>query len=160
MSNTELNFAELDDVLNASMEDLDDLPPVGVPPSGHYNLTTTFSIEELEDDKGNKRKVIFAKYIVDAINELKDPAEADDVKVGQEFREGFFLQKKDGTKNVFGIGNLKARLASYSERFGTSNIGELIQAVNQVAITATVVRKVNRKNEDQVNMQLKDVVLL
>jgi hypothetical protein len=159
-TNSELDLSEIDDILNANMEDLDDLPPIGVPPSGHYNLTVTFSIEDTEDDKGNKRKTIFAKYIVDAINELKVPEEESEVAIGQEFREGFYLKKKDGTPNKFGIGTLKARLGAYSERFGTSNIGELITAVNQVAITATIKRKVNRKDEDRFNMEIKDVVVL
>lgn len=159
-TNNGLDLSEVDDILNANMEDLDDLPPVGVPPSGHYNLTVTYSIEDTEDDKGNKRKTIFAKYVVDAINELKNDEDATDVAVGQEFREGFYLKKKDGTPNKFGIGTLKARLGAFSERFGTQNIGELIQAVNQIAISATIKRTVNRKDEDRFNMQIKDVVVL
>lgn len=150
-------FESIDDLFNASMDDLDDLPPIGVPPSGHYNLTVTFEVKEIGDDK---KQVVAADYVVDAINELKDEDERGEVAVGQTFSEFFHLTKKDGTKNLFGIGNLKARLAPHSERFGTKNIGELIQQVKQVAITATIKRTVNRKNEDQFNMQMKDIVLL
>ena len=155
--NNDVVFADIDDLLNASMDDLDDLPPIGVPPSGHYNLTVSFSIEEVGDDK---RKTIFARYIIDAINELKDEDDRSDVTLGQTFREGFYLTKKDGTPSKFGMGTLKARLAPHAARFNTTNIGELISQINQVAITATIKRTVNRKQEDQFNMQMKDIVLL
>jgi hypothetical protein len=154
---SDLQFENIDALLDASMDDLDDLPPVGVPPSGHYNLTATFGIKEIGEEK---KQVIAVDYIVDAINELKDEDERGDVIVGQQFTEFFHLTKKDGGKNTYGIGTLKQRLAPYSERFGETKIGELVKQVKQVAITASLVRKVNKKNEDQYNMQLKDVVLL
>lgn len=150
-------FDNIDDLLNASMDDLEDLPPQGVPPSGHYNLTVTFAVEKIGDDE---KDVVTASYVVDAINELKDEDERSEVAVGQQFKEFFHLTKKNGEKNTFGIGTLKQRLAPHAERFGTKNIGELINNVKQVAITATVQRRVNKKNEDQFNMQMKDIVLL
>ena len=159
MSESEITFDNVDDLLNASMDDLDDLPPVGVPPSGHYNLTMSMKIEEVGEGS-EKRKVIFANYIVDAINELKNEDERDEVLVGQQFREGFYLTKKNGEKNTFGIGTLKERLKPLAERFGTSNIGELVNQCNEIAITVSVKRTANRKQEDQWNMQLKDMVLL
>jgi hypothetical protein len=161
MSNADsgLNFGDIDELLNATMDDLDDLPPQGVPPSGHYNLTTTFAVESIGEGN-DKKQVVTAAYIVDSINELKDDEEKDEVAVGQQFKEFFHMTKKDGNRNTFGIGTLKQRLAPHAERFGTTNIGELINMVKQVAITASVKRTVNKKNEDQFNMQLKDIVLL
>lgn len=151
------NFADIDAILAAGMEDLDDLPPVGVPPTGHYNLTVSFEIRQVGDDK---RDLITAQYTVDAVNELKNPEEADEVQAGQAFSESFFLVKKDGTKNVYGIGTLKQRLAVFAERLGTTNIGQLIEGVKQLQIAASVKRKVNPRNEDNYNVQFKDVILL
>lgn len=153
----ELNFADIDSLLNASMDDLDDLPPIGVPPSGHYNLTVSFEIKQIGEDK---KDVVCATYIVDAVNELKNPEEADEVKEGQQFMEFFHMLKKNGEKNTYGIGTLKQRLAVFSERLGTTKIGELINGVKQMQIAATLKRKVNAKNEDQVNVSFQDVILL
>jgi hypothetical protein len=154
-----LDFGDIDELLNATMDDLDDLPPQGVPPSGHYNLTVTFGVETIGQDSV-KKQVVAATYVVDAINELKDEEEKNEVAVGQQFKEFFHMKKKDGTKNTFGIGTLKQRLAPHAERFGTQNIGELVTAVKQVSITASIKRTVNKMNEDQFNMQMKDIVLL
>lgn len=159
MSENSALFANLDALLDASMDDLDDLPPVGVPPTGHYNLTVTFGIKEIGEGE-SKKEVICAEYCVDAVNELKDEAEASEVAVGQKFMEFFHITKRDGTPNTFGIGKLKESLKPFVERAGTSNIRELINTVNQWAITAELKRKVNPKNEDQFNMSLKNVVLL
>jgi len=150
-------FDNLDALLDASMDDLDDLPPMGVPPSGHYNLDTTFSIETIGDEN---KEVIMAKYIVEAVNELKDPEDAAEVLPKQEFAEFFHITKKDGSVNTFGIGKLKQRLAPYVDRVGTKNIRELVNGVKNFHIAATVKRTQNRKNEDQYNVDIKDVVIL
>ena len=157
---TGLEFQDIDSLLAASMDDLDDLPPVGVPPSGHYNMTVSFDIETLHKGEKDEKQVIAASYLVDAINQVKTDEDASEVAVGQQFKEFFHLTKKDGTKNTFAIGNLKERLKPYAERFGTSQIGDLIQQVKQVSIAATVQRKQNKKNEDQYNVNIKDVVIL
>ena len=158
-TDTNLNpeLANLDFLLNAVMEDLPDLPPMGVPPSGHYNLEVTYSIETIGD---NNKQVICAKYKVLEVNELKDEMERSEVAPGQQFTEFHHVSKKDGTPNSFGIGKLKQRLAPFALQSGGSNIGELINWTKGIVIAATVKRTVNKKNEDQFNMDLKDVVVL
>ena len=150
-------FDNVDELFDASMDDLDDLPPQGVPPSGHYNFTVTFGTKEIGDDS---KEVPCCDYVVDDINELADPEEAGEVKVGQQFTEFFHLKTKKGEKNTFGIGTLKERLRPHAERAGTTNIGELMRDTKQVKIAATLKRRENRKQEGQYNMQLSDVVVL
>lgn len=157
MSKDQALFVDIEALLNASMDDLDDLPPVGTPPSGHYNLSLTMSIEEMGDDK---RQVIFANYVIDAINELKDESEAAEVAVGQKFREGFFILKKDGKVNEFGIGTLKERLKPMVAVYNTDKIGELVAQTKQVAIAASVKRTVNKKDPDNFNLSIKDMIVL
>ena len=157
MSTADLDLTSLDALLGAMMDDLDDLPPMGVPPSGHYNLTMTFDIKKVGDDN---KEVIAAEYTVDAINELKDEAERGDVAVGMKFTEFFHVKKKDGSTNTFGIGKLKQRLAPFASLTEDRSVGGVINAVKQIAVAATIKRTVNKKNEDQFNVDLKDIVVL
>lgn len=150
-------FDDIEALLDASMDDLDDLPPVGAPPSGHYNLTVSLNIEKIGDPE---KDVVVAEFVVDAINELKDEEERSEVAVGQQFKQFFHLTKKDGTANKFGVGSLKQLCGPFAERLGTKNMREIINGVKQMAITATIKRTVNRKNEDQFNLTVKDIVLL
>jgi hypothetical protein len=130
---------------------------MGVPPSGHYNLSITYSIDTVGDDN---KQVIKAEYEVLEINELKDEQERADVAVGQKFTEFTYVVKKDGKPNSFGIGKLKQRLAPFTGPSGCSNIGELINWTKNIVVAATLKRTVNKKNEDQFNLDLKDVVVL
>jgi len=157
MSTADLDLSSMDALLGAMMDDLDDLPPMGVPPSGHYNLTVTFDIKKIGDDK---KEVIAAEYTVDEINELKDEAERGDVAVGMKFTEFFHVKKKDGSTNTFGIGKLKERLRPFAGLADEKSVGGIINAVKQIAVAATIKRTVNKKNEDQFNVDLKDIVVL
>ncbi len=157
MSTADLDLTSMDALLGAMMDDLDDLPPMGVPPSGHYNLTVTFDIKKIGDDN---KEVIAAEYTVDEINELKDEAERGDVAVGMKFTEFFHVKKKDGSINTFGIGKLKQRLAPFVSLTEDRSVGGVINAVKQIAVAATIKRTVNKKNEDQFNVDLKDIVVL
>jgi hypothetical protein len=157
MSTADLDLTSMDALLGAMMDDLDDLPPMGVPPSGHYNLTVTFDIKKIGDDN---KEVIAAEYTVDEINELKDEAERGDVAVGMKFTEFFHVKKKDGSTNTFGIGKLKQRLAPFASLAEDRSVGGVINAVKQIAVAATIKRTVNKKNEDQFNVDLKDIVVL
>ena len=157
MSQQDLDLSSIDALLAASMDDLEDLPPIGAPPSGHYNLTVTFDVEKIGEEG---KEVVTASYIVDAINELKDPEEASDVAVGQNFKEFFHMVKRDGTLNKYGVGTLKQRLAVFADRAGTTNIGELVHGTKQMQVATTLKRTQNRKNEDQFNLAFKDMILL
>lgn len=156
-TNNGLDVTNIDVLLGAMMDDLDDLPPQGVPPSGHYNLNVTFTIETIGDDN---KQVIAAKYEVLAINELKDEADAPDVAVGQQFMEFFYTTKKDGSANTFGVGKLKQRLMPFKEVTGGATVGDILQGVKGIAVAASLKRTVNKKNEDQFNMDLKDMIVL
>lgn len=155
--NLNLNVESMDDLLNALMEDLPDLPPMGVPPSGNYNLTVTWDVKKIGDDN---KEVIAAEYIVEDINELKNEDEAGEVVRGMKFSEFFHLRKKDGTTNTFGLGKMKQRLQPFAAHFETQSIGETINSAKQITIAATVKRTINKNNPDQFNMDLKDVVVL
>jgi len=157
LANNGLDLTNIDALLGAMMDDLDDLPPQGVPPSGHYNLDVSFTIETIGDDN---KQVICAKYKVLAINELKDEAERTEVSDGQEFAEFFHTTKKDGKPNVFGIGKLKQRLIPFKEVTGGNTVGDIMQGVKHIAVAASLSRKVNKRNEDQFNMDLKDMIVL
>lgn len=150
-------FADLDAVMDAGMDDIDDLPPVGVPPSGHYNLCVTASRKSNKDATG---EYVQFEYLVEAINELKDPAEAGQAAEGMKFSTNFSPIKKDGTVNEWGLGFLKEAVAPFSLHFGTAKMGDTIAQINKVSIACSLTRKVDKKDPDRFNFSLKDVVVL
>ena len=154
---TNATFTDLDSLMDAQMDDIDDLPPVGVPPTGHYNLSV--SAERVSNKDATGEYIKFS-YIVEAINEVKNQEEEGQAEVGQKFSQNFSPIKKDGTVNEWGMGFLKEAVAPFSAHFGTPKMGETIAQINQVSVAATLVRRVNPKESERFNFNLKDVTIL
>lgn len=150
-------FSDLDALMNASMDDIDDLPPVGVPPTGHYTLQVTAS-REASESSGNE--YIKFSYLVEAVNEVKNPEEEKQAAVGQKFSQIFSPFKKDGSINEFGIGFLKEACAPFSAHFGTTNMGETIAQIDKISVATSLVRRQNKKEPDRFDFNLRDVVVL
>ena len=151
-------FTDFDSLLNSSMDDLDDLPPVGVPPTGHYTLVV--SAERVTPAEAGKNEYIKFSYEVEAINEVKNPEEEAQAAAGMKFSQIFSPFKKDGTVNDYGVGFLKEAIAPFAAHFGTRGIGESLQAINKVTVAASLVRKVDKRDPERFNFSLKDVVVL
>lgn len=156
MSNNSIR--DLDSLMDASMSDIDDLPPVGVPPTGHYNLCV--SAERIDPEEQGKNSYIKFSYEVEAVNEVRDSAEESEAATGMKFSQMFSPLKKDGTMNDFGIGFLKEAVAPFSAHFGVDKMGEVIALVNKVSVAATLTRRKDKRDPDRFNFSLKDVVVL
>lgn len=150
-------FQDLDALMNASMDDIDDLPPVGVPPTGHYNLDVTATRETSENSDSEH---IRFSYEVTAVNEIKNPEEEKQAVVGQKFSQIFSPFKKDGTVNEYGVGYLKEACAPFSAHFGTRALGETIAQIQKISVAASLVRRQGKKDPERFNFNLRDVVVL
>jgi len=148
-------ISDIDALLNASMTDLDDLPPVGIPPSGVYTLEVK---AELKQEPGKHPRFVFTYKVLDIL-ELKDPDTAGEVAVNQQFNVNFSPFKKDGTANEWGIAFLKEATAPFAAHFGTTSVGDTVAQIQGVTCTATLTRK-QKKNSDEVNVSLSDVTIL
>lgn len=151
------NLNSIDDLFAAGMDDIADLPPMGVPPSGHYNLLVTIERKQGENGKG---EYLSQAFEVTAINEVKDPAEADQVAVGMKFNSSTSVLTKEGKLNEYGLGLLKELVAPFAAHFGAGSFGEAIQHINKVECCAVLTRTKNRKNADQFNFRLSDITVL
>lgn len=149
-------FADLDSLMDASMDDIDDLPPVGVPPTGHYNLLITASREA---SQSGSEYIKFA-YEVEAVNEVKDAAEESQAAVGMKFNQIFSPFKKDGAVNEYGLGFLKEACAPFAAHFGTQKMGDTIAQIDKISVAASLVRRKDKKDPDRWNFSIKDVVVL
>lgn len=149
-------FADLDSLMDASMDDIDDLPPVGVPPTGHYNLLISASREASQAGS----EYIKFSYEVEAVNEVKDAAEESQAAVGMKFNQIFSPFKKDGTVNEYGLGFLKEACAPFAAHFGTTKMGDTIAQIDKISVAASLARRKDKKDPDRWNFSIKDVVVL
>lgn len=149
---------DLDALLDMAMDDIEDLPPVGVPPTGHYNLLV--SATRVTPDEAGKNPYIKFAYEVTAVNEVKNPDEANLAAVGMTFTKNFSPVKRDGTVNDIGLKLLKKECAPYAAHFGTSSISSTVEALKTVEVAAAIVRKQDKRDADRWDVYLNDVTIL
>ena len=145
-----------DDLMDMNMDNIEDLPPVGVPPTGHYNLLVTASREA---SQSGGEFIKFA-YTVEGVNEVKNPGEEAQAAVGMSFTEFFSPLKKDGTTNEWGMKFLKQAMQPFAAEFGGSSFSEVLASIDKVSIAASLVRTVDKKDESRFNFRLSDVIIL
>jgi hypothetical protein len=145
-----------DDLMDMQMDAVEDLPPMGVPPTGHYNLLVSASREE--KDGGNE--YIKFSYTIESVNEVKNPAEETQAAVGMKFTEFFSPLKKDGTVNEFGMKFLKQTMAPFAAAFGGSSFSDVLANIDKVSIAASLVRVKDKNDSDRFNFRLSDVIVL
>lgn len=154
-------FADVDDLLNATMDDLDGLPPLAIPPTGLYTLQVSISREVQ-----NEKDALVTKFKVIGISEVADESEAGEVVVGQLFQNGTYTKTKDGKVNEFGIAAFKDSLVPYAkhffgDQFGSVSVAQIIEKVNELTIAAKVVRKQRKGGaDDEYNFRMKDIIVM
>jgi hypothetical protein len=156
MTTNNAALADFDALMDASMDDIDDLPPIGVPPTGNYDLEVTASREKAASGS----EYVKFSYLIKNVNEVKNPDEAAECAADQKFIEMFSPFKKDGTINEIGMGMLKERCAAFSAHFGTTKMGDTLQEIKAVAIVATLVRRADKREEGRFKFSLNDVAIV
>lgn len=154
-------FGDVDDLLNATMDDIDSLPPLAIPPTGTYTLSVTIERKEV-----NEKDALVTSYTVVGISEVADESELGEVVVGQQFQNGTYTKKKSGEVNEFGIAAFKDSLVPFAQHFfpdswKTTPISAVVEKVNELHISARVMRKQRKGGaDDEYNFRMKDVIVL
>lgn len=140
MSSSVKTFAGIDDLFNASIDDLADLPSFETPPAGSYLLTASMEVKEV-----NQKQCVEASFTVNETVELADPATSTPVANGTKFSTLFQMD------NEFGVGNLKKFLKPFAEHYGTSNIGKLVRdEIKNVSISGLIKTRKDKNDPDKV----------
>lgn len=122
------------DILDVSIDDIEDLPSFDCPLNGSYQLLVNAStiVFEGKDGKEDKDAVKFDYEITQVI-------EVAPGQVGQEPKEGDKFSELFGLANEEGIKYLKKAILPYAAHFGTNNLRELVtEKIANLVITATI----------------------
>jgi hypothetical protein len=131
-------ITSMDDLLAASLDDLDDLPSFDCPPRGVYIVSVTTEQKAINDNEA-----IEASYTIKEVVELKDTNSSPPV-AGSKFSTLF-------TMNPFGIGKLKEFCAPFGKHFGTNSVGELVRDhIKEVTCAVIVGHRKDKEDHDKV----------
>jgi hypothetical protein len=154
-------FDNVDDLLAAGMDDIDELPPLAIPPTGNYTVKVTIERKEVSG-----KDALVTSYSVVEIGEVADEAEASEVVIGQQWQNGCYVKKKDGKPNETGIAMFKTSLVPFAQHFFPDTyksvaIGEVVGKVQEVLVNMSL-RRVQRKDADEgeYNFRIKSLIVL
>jgi hypothetical protein len=137
----------LDSLLDATLDDLADIPSIQIFPAGAHKVTVGFKI----DDKKAAVQVSFT--YVEAL-ELSDPTA---VAPEAGAKNGLYigLKKKDGTANEYGQGTLKMIASALKENFPGNSTREILEAAEGAEIAiVTKIRYGKGEYEGKDNLDL------
>lgn len=143
-------FENVNDLLDADLNDLADLAGFEVPPPGAYILSVTTTVKEV-----NGKNAVEADISVVETVELEDKSgETQPVPNGTKFSQLFMLG------NEYGVGNLKKFLKPFSAHFGTTKIGELVNdKLKDCTFGATVKVRKDKEDPDKQYATLRNIVV-
>lgn len=125
----------IDSLLDASLDDLADMPEFGTYPAGTHKVIINWEKKEV-----NKHPSLELKMKAVETVELSNPTEDTPLAAGAEGSVLFMLD------NEFSQGKLKVLLKQLTALFGGANIREITEASNGMEVT--IVSKV-RQNKDK-----------
>jgi hypothetical protein len=130
----------IEDLMDASIDDLQDLPPFEIPPVGHYKLNLSLTNKVVND-----KPCIEAGFVVIETLELKDPGAAP-AEAGTKFSQLFTMD------NEFGQGGFKLFIKPIIDGLGLQGkrVSEILAAVQNVAIAATVKHRQDKKDKTKI----------
>jgi hypothetical protein len=128
---TQSNQSSLDNILDATLDDLADMPSIQLFPNGAHKATVSFKYDE------KKATVQIQLTYIEPL-ELSDPT-ANPPAAGDKNSVFFFLKKKDGSANEYAQGGLKNILTSLKS-LGGSTSKEVMEAAEgaEVAVVTKI----------------------
>ena len=135
----------LDSLLDATLDDLADLPEFAIFHPGAHRVSVEFSVKEI-----NKKPAVEMKMKLLETLELADPDQVPQAP-GTETSIAFMLE------NEFGQGNLKKIMAPLAEAFGTSSLRDTMNAAKGTECNVVSSTRADKLDKDRLYMQIKSL---
>ena len=141
----------VEDLMDANIDDLQDLPKFEVPPQGHYKLQVS-----LESKVVNEHPCIEASCVILDTLELANP-EATKAEPGGKFSCLFMMD------NEWGQGGFKGFVSPIATAVGAKTVCESVEKIKDVQIAATLKHRIHKddkkkpKDEQRIFAHLENV---
>lgn len=141
-------FANLDELFAANLDDIADLASYETPPKGSYIFSVSTDTKEI-----NKKAAVEAAFTVVETVELEN-AEDKPVAVGTKFSTAFMLG------NPISEGKLKQFLAPFAAHFGTTNVGTLVRdTIKEVTVAAIMKHRKDKDDPEKVYADVRNITV-
>jgi hypothetical protein len=145
--------SSLDNILDATLDDLADMPSISLFPNGAHKVTLSNKIDPV------KASVMFTMTYIEPL-ELADPTSSTPA-AGDKNSVFFNLKKKDGSANEYAQGALKNIVKVLQAQFGGSTTTEVLEAAKNAEVAVvTKIRVGKGEYEGRDNIDIVKVEVL
>jgi len=137
----------LDDLLDATLDDLEDLPAFTPFPHGAYKVSASMSLKEIGTKTGVELELILLEVI-----EMANPEDVEP-RPGDRATALYFLDNK------FGVGNFKKHAIVFGAALGVSNNREIIEQTKSIECSVFTSTRADRNDPSKVYLEVKEVII-
>lgn len=141
-------MSELDNLLDATLDDLDDLPSFQPFPIGAHKCLATFGTKDIN---GKSAVTLDFKYV--EVVELADPQDAEP-KAGDSSNTMFMID------NEYGLGNLKKCAMYFADYVGSRQLRAIIEGVEDVECILVSGLRQDKTDKDKFYLVVKEIGLV
>ena len=141
-------MSELDNLLDLTLDDLDDLPSFEPYPAGAHKLLATFEPKKIGEKDAIELSFKYVELLELANPEDKTPKEGDTCNT-------MFL-----IGNEFGLGNLKKCATPFADMVGSNNLRAIIDGVKDVECAVVTSIRVDKNDASKRYLQVKEIVVM
>lgn len=140
-------MSELDNLLDATLDDIADLPEFKNYTPGSHQVKASFAMDEFKD-----KPIIRLNFEYIAPIELAD-ATAEAPKEGDQCSVMFMLD------NEYGLGNFKKCAQPFAESLGFSTNREIVEGVKDVECAIITSLKQDKNDKDRTYLNVKEIIV-
>ena len=136
------NLVDIDSLLDATLDDLADVPEFKPFPKGTHKCTLNIAQKDINGHAAMEWKLTGQETI-----ELADPEDTP-IKAGDVCSGAFILTKDEGGKKVvneLAQGQFKELLKPFTAHFGTATNRDTVEAMNGCTVVATMGQRAGKK---------------
>lgn len=141
-------MSDIDSLLDATLDDLEDLPEFKPFPIGAHKVLVSLDLKKVNDKEGVELDMKAIETL-----ELADTSDTP-LKAGDSTSILFFLD------NEFGRGNLKKVATPLGEALGVSKLREVIEAAKDVECVVVTSLRPDKRDPEKFYTNVKDLVVV
>jgi len=134
----EMKVIPIDDLMDASIDDLADMPKFELPPKGHYQFVVSLARKTVSEKKN-----VEATLVVDQTLELADTTKDQPVEAGSKFSALFNME------NEWGQASFKEFVLPIAKALGYKSVGEAIEKCQNVKIAAVLKHRIHKEDREK-----------
>jgi len=144
-------MSELDQLLDTTLDDIDDLPTFTPYPPGAHQVLASFELKEIN----GKSAVELSFKLLETV-EYANPQDAEEhtTKEGDTSNTMFMLA------NEYGMGNFKKCALPFQEALGFSTIREVIEGAKEVECMIITGIRIDKNDKDKTYLQVKEIRII